>query len=67
MTAEEKESYKRLLHGLTNDELDDETETVVKQSWMKDSPKDSPILFQLCYNEWRNRGMADRCIRAYNS
>lgn len=67
MTAEEKESYKRLLHGLTNDELDDETETVVKQAWSKDAPKDSAMLARLCFVEWRSRGMAERYIRAYNS
>lgn len=66
MTTEEKESYKRLLHGLTNDELEDETETVVKQAWSKDAPKDSAMLARLCYTEWRNRSMAERYLRAYS-
>lgn len=66
MTTEEKESYKRLIHGLTHDQLDDETEAVVKQAWSKDKPIDSPTLALLCYNEWRNRGLAERYLRAYS-
>jgi hypothetical protein len=61
MTSAEQSAYKHFVRDMTDDELDAETSTVIRQ----DSP-DKAILIQFIYTEWLNRGNGERFTKAYN-
>ena len=61
MTSAEQFAYKHFVRDMTDDELDAETSTVIRQ----DSP-DKSILIQFVYTEWLNRGKGERFVKAYN-
>jgi hypothetical protein len=61
MTSAEQFAYKHFVRDMTDDKLDAETQTVIKQ----DSP-DKAILIQFIYTEWLNRGKGERFTKAYN-
>lgn len=60
MTDTEITRYKKYLFDMTDDQLDIETATVVKQDG-------SAMCIQLCYNDWRRRGKDARFLKAYNT
>lgn len=61
MTSAEQFAYKHFVRDMTDDQLDAETSTVIRQ----DSP-DKSILIQFVYTEWLNRGKGERFTKAYN-
>ncbi len=61
MTPNEQSAYKQYLFKMTDDQLDAETQTVIKQ------PSDEKaLLIQFVYTEWLNRGKGERFVKAYN-
>jgi len=46
---------------MTDDQLDAETQTVIKQQ-----SDDKALLIQLVYTEWLNRGNGELFVKAYN-
>jgi hypothetical protein len=62
MTPDEQSAYKQYLFKMTDDQLDAETQTVIKQ------PSDEKaLLIQFVYTEWLNRGKGERFVKAYNA
>ena len=61
MTPNEQSAYKQYLFKMTDDQLDAETQTVIKQT-----SDDKALLIQFVYTEWLNRGKGDRFVKAYN-
>lgn len=61
MTPAEHSVYKQYLFSMTDDELDAETQTVIKQT-----SGDKALLIQFLYTEWINRGKGERFVKAYN-
>jgi hypothetical protein len=61
MTSAEQFAYKHFVRDMTDDELDAETQTVIKQD-----SDDKAILIQFIYTEWLNRGKGERFVKAYN-
>jgi len=61
MTPNEQSAYKQYLFKMTDDQLDAETQTVIKQE-----ADDKALLIQFVYTEWLNRGKGERFVSAYN-
>ena len=61
MTPNEQSAYKQYLFKMTDDQLDAETQTVIKQT-----SDDKALLIQFVYTEWLNRGKGERFVKAYN-
>lgn len=59
MNSDEIAKYKEYVFKMSDDQLDAETYAVVKQQL-------SSMAITLCYTEWRNRGKAERFLKAYN-
>ena len=61
MTSNEQSAYKQYLFKMTDDQLDAETQTVIKQE-----ADEKALLIQFVYTEWLNRGKGERFVMAYN-
>jgi hypothetical protein len=61
MTTQELSAYMQYIIHMTDDELDAETQTVIKQD-----SDDKAMLIQFLYTEWLNRGKGVRFVKAYN-
>jgi hypothetical protein len=61
MTTQELSAYMQYLLSMTDDDLDAETQAVIKQE-----SADKAMLIQFLYTEWLNRGKCERFTKAYN-
>ena len=61
MTPNEQSAYKQYLFKMTDDQLDAETQAVIKQT-----SDEKALLIQFVYTEWLNRGNGERFVKAYN-
>ena len=61
MTPNEQSAYKQYLFKMTDEQLDAETQEIIKQP-----SDDKALLFQVVFTEWLNRGNGERFVMAYN-
>lgn len=68
MTEQERMSYRGYLFSMTDEQLHEETRTVVSQSKTDEVTKrDSAMLMAMCYNDWRRRGKGEEYFKAYQA